>query len=85
VYYYVVSGASPPTPTAAQVAAQYDTYQGQAVKSKGTTAAAADTEVSLTLSGYADNEVLSVFVAAKDAAGNLQAVATKLDLIMVGQ
>jgi hypothetical protein len=37
VYYYVVSGASPPTPTAEQVAAQYDAYQGQSVKTKAGT------------------------------------------------
>jgi len=49
---------------------------------EGTTSAAADVEVSVTLSGFTDNEVLSVFVAARDGAGNLQGAATKLDLIM---
>ena len=82
VYYYVVSGATPPTPTSDQVKAQYDTYQGQAVKTKGTTSASANAEVAINLSGYSDNEVLSVFVVAEDAAGNLQSVPTKLDLIM---
>lgn len=82
MYYYVVSGASPPTPTSTQVKSQYDTYQGQAVKAKGTTSAAADTESAISLSGFTDNEVLSVFVVAEDGSGNLQSVATKLDLIM---
>ena len=62
--------------------AQYDAYQGQPVKKKGSIAAAADTEVTVSLSGFDDNEVLSVFIVAVDGAGNLQSVATKLDLIM---
>lgn len=83
VYYYVVSGASPIVPTPAQVKAQYDSYVGQAVKSKGTTSAAADTEVALTLTGD-ENEVLSVFVVAEDTAtpGNLQSSVTTVPLVM---
>ena len=36
----------------------------------------------MTLTGYDDNEALSIFIVAKDSNGNLQTLTTELDLVM---
>ena len=97
VYYLVVAGANPPTPSSTDVKNQFSTYgaASTAVKQKGCVGCAsgvvsplaASTELNVDLdattgTAFADNEVLSVFVVAEDAAGNLQATPTKVDVIM---
>ena len=69
VYYYVVSAANPTEPTPAELKAQTNTYGtggSVTVAAKGSESAAADTEAVVNLSGFSDNEVLSIFVVAED-------------------
>ena len=86
MYYYVVRSATAATPTASQVEALYDSYvvdgTSYAVHKNGTIAVTADVASSVTLTGYDDNEALSVFLVAKDSNGNLQTLTTELDLVM---
>ena len=86
MYYYVVRSATAATPTASQVEALYDSYvvdgTSYTVHKNGTIAVTADTAASVTLTGYDDNEALSVFLVAKDSNGNLQTLTTELDLVM---
>lgn len=87
VYYYVVSAANPTEPTPAELKAQTNTYGtggSVTVAAKGSEAAAADTEVVVDLSGFSDNEVLSIFVVAEDdeTTPNIQGAVTDLDLTM---
>ena len=86
MYYYVVRSATAATPTASQVEALYNSYvvdgTSYTVHKNGTIAVTADTAASVTLTGYDDNEALSVFLVAKDSNGNLQTLTTELDLVM---
>ena len=86
MYYYVVRSATAATPTASQVEALYDSYvvdgTSYTVHKNGTIAVTADTAASVTLTGYDDNEALSIFIVAKDSNGNLQTLTTELDLVM---
>jgi hypothetical protein len=86
VYYYVVRSATAATPTASQVESLYDSYVVDGVSydvhKNGTIDVTADTEASVTLTGYNDNEALSVFLVAVDSNGNLQTLTTELDVVM---
>ena len=82
----MVRSATAATPTASQVEALYNSYvvdgTSYTVHKNGTIAVTADTAASVTLTGYDDNEALSVFLVAKDSNGNLQTLVTELDLMM---
>ena len=86
MYYYVVRSATAATPTASQVESLYDSYVVDGVSydvhKNGTIDVTADTEASVTLTGYNDNEALSVFLVAVDSNGNLQTLTTELDVVM---